>query len=116
MRTLSLNGMLTSLSTNYNRRNKNVKLYELANIYIPKQLPLTDYPDERMQLTFGFYALGNKFQIQIGGDCYPQSDGQVCQSEQGQTVQPGQHAPAISGCPYGYGAGHSAKMKHLRHF
>ena len=41
MRTISLNGMLTSLSTNYNRRNKNVKLYELGNIYLPKALPLT---------------------------------------------------------------------------
>ncbi len=61
MRTLSLNGMLTSLSTNFNRRNKNVKLYELANIYIPKELPLTDYPDERMQLTFGFYGDGDFF-------------------------------------------------------
>ena len=30
MRTVSLNGMLTSLATNYNRRNKNVRLYELA--------------------------------------------------------------------------------------
>ena len=59
MRTLPLNGMLTSLATNYNRRNKNVKLYELANIYIPKELPLTDYPDERMQLTFGFYGEGD---------------------------------------------------------
>ena len=61
MRTLPLNGMLTSLATNYNRRNKNVKLYELANIYIPKALPLTDYPDERMQLTFGFYGEGDFF-------------------------------------------------------
>ena len=61
MRTLPLNGMLTSLATNYNRRNKNVKLYELANIYMPKELPLTDYPDERMQLTFGFYGEGDFF-------------------------------------------------------
>ena len=30
MRTTSLNGMLTSLSTNYNRRNKDVRLYELG--------------------------------------------------------------------------------------
>ena len=59
MRTLPLNGMLTSLSTNFNRRNKNTRLYELANIYIPKSLPLTDYPDERMQLTFGFYGEGD---------------------------------------------------------
>ncbi len=56
MRTISLNGMLTSLSTNYNRRNKNVCLYEMANIYIPKELPLTELPDERMQLTFGMYG------------------------------------------------------------
>jgi phenylalanyl-tRNA synthetase beta chain len=61
MRTLPLNGMLTSLSTNFNRRNKNVRLYELANIYIPKELPLTDYPDERMQLTFGFFGDGDFF-------------------------------------------------------
>ena len=37
MRTVSLNGMLASLATNYNRRNQNVRLYELGNIYLPKQ-------------------------------------------------------------------------------
>jgi phenylalanyl-tRNA synthetase beta chain len=61
MRTIPLNGMLTSLATNYNRRNKNVKLYELGNIYLPKQLPVTDYPDERMELTLGFYGDGDFF-------------------------------------------------------
>ena len=61
MRTSALGGMLTSLSTNYNRRNKNVRLYELANVYIPKQLPLTERPDERMQLTLGMYGEGDFF-------------------------------------------------------
>ena len=61
MRTISLNGMLTSLATNYNRRNKDVKLYELANIYLPKQLPLAELPDERMQFTLGFYGDGDFF-------------------------------------------------------
>ncbi|MBR3761613.1 MAG: phenylalanine--tRNA ligase subunit beta [Lachnospiraceae bacterium] len=61
MRTISLNGMLTSLATNYNRRNKDVKLYELANIYIPKALPVTELPDERMQFTLGFYGEGDFF-------------------------------------------------------
>lgn len=56
MRTSSLNGMLTSLATNYNRRNKDVRLYELGNIYIPKALPLTELPDERMQFTLGMYG------------------------------------------------------------
>lgn len=61
MRTLPLNGLLTSLSVNYNRRNKNVKLYELANIYLPKALPLTELPEERVQLTFGMYGEGDFF-------------------------------------------------------
>ena len=63
MRTISLNGMLTSLATNYNRRNKNVKLYELGNIYLPKALPLTELPDERMQMTLGFYGDGDFFTL-----------------------------------------------------
>ncbi len=63
MRTLSLNGMLTSLATNYNRRNKDVRLYELANIYLPKSLPLTELPDERMQLTLGMYGEGDFFDM-----------------------------------------------------
>ena len=61
MRTVSLNGILTSLATNYNRRNKNVRLYELGNIYIPKSLPVADYPDERMQFTLGMYGEGDFF-------------------------------------------------------
>lgn len=61
MRTISLNGMLTSLATNYNRRNKDVKLYELGNIYLPKSLPITELPDERMQFTLGFYGEGDFF-------------------------------------------------------
>ncbi len=63
MRTISLNGMLTSLSTNYNRRNKDVRLYELANIYIPKGLPVTELPDERMQFTLGMYGAGDFFDL-----------------------------------------------------
>ncbi len=59
MRTISLNGMLTSLATNYNRRNKDVRLYELGNIYLPHQFPLTELPDERMQFTLGMYGSGD---------------------------------------------------------
>lgn len=61
MRTTSLNGMLTSLATNYNRRNKDVRLFEMGNIYLPKALPVTDLPDERMQFTLGFYGDGDFF-------------------------------------------------------
>ena len=61
MRTVPLNGMLTSLATNFNRRNKDVRLYEMGNIYIPKQLPLTELPEERMQFTLGMYGNGDFF-------------------------------------------------------
>ncbi len=61
MRTMSVNGMLTSLAFNYNHRNKNVRLYELGNIYLPKALPLTELPDERLQFTLGMYGEGDFF-------------------------------------------------------
>ncbi len=61
MRTIPLNGMLTSLATNFNRRNKNVRLYELGNIYLPKEVPVTELPDERMQFTLGMYGEGDFF-------------------------------------------------------
>ena len=53
--------MLTSLSTNYNRRNKNVRLYEIGNIYLPKALPVTELPEERTQFTLGMYGEGDFF-------------------------------------------------------
>lgn len=56
MRTIELNGILTSLAGNYNHRNKNVRLYEIGNVYLPKALPLTELPDERKRLTLGMYG------------------------------------------------------------
>lgn len=56
MKTSSLNGMLTSLSTNYNRRNENVSLFELSKNYIPKKLPLDELPKEYENLMFGAYG------------------------------------------------------------
>lgn len=58
MRTISL-GILTSLATNYNRRNKDVKLYELGNVYLPGKRAVTTLPEERMQFTLGFYGDGD---------------------------------------------------------
>ena len=63
MRTVSLNGMLTSLATNFNRKNKVARLYEFGNVYLPKQLPLTELPEERMKLTIGMYGEGDFFNL-----------------------------------------------------
>lgn len=86
MRTVSLNGMLTSLATNYNRRNKTARLYELGNIYLPKALPLTELPEEKMRLTLGMYGEGDFFDMKgvveeileklgiAGAECEPAND------------------------------------------
>lgn len=66
MRTQPVNAMLTSLSLNYNRRNGDVRLYDMANIYIPKALPLTELPDEREQLTLGAYGEDVDFFVMKG--------------------------------------------------
>ncbi|MBR0119005.1 MAG: phenylalanine--tRNA ligase subunit beta, partial [Eubacterium sp.] len=63
MRTTPLNGMLTSLSTNYNNRNKDVRLYEVAKVYLPKSLPLEELPDERQMLTLGMYGEGDFYDL-----------------------------------------------------
>lgn len=63
MRTTPLNGMLTSLATNYNHRNKDVRLYELANVYLPESLPLTKLPEEKMMLALGMYGQGDFFDM-----------------------------------------------------
>lgn len=63
MRTLPLNGMLNSLANNFNRRNKDVRLYEIANVYLPKAMPVTELPDERTQLTLGMFGQGDFFDL-----------------------------------------------------
>lgn len=86
MRTVSLNGILTSLATNYNRRNKTARLYEFGNIYCPKALPLTELPEEKMRLTLGMYGEGDFFDMKgvteeifdklgvSGAECEPAND------------------------------------------
>lgn len=56
MRTTSINGMLNSLSINYNRRNKEAFLFEIGKVYLPKEIPLKELPNERELLTIGMYG------------------------------------------------------------
>ncbi len=56
MRTLTIHGMLSALATNYNRRNEKVRLYEIGKTYMPKALPLKEYPVEAEVLTIGAYG------------------------------------------------------------
>lgn len=102
MRTLPLNGLLTSLATNYNRRNKEARLYELANVYIPKALPLTELPDEQMKLAMGMYGKGDFFDLKgvleelfeklgFGGQITFEPSGDIC------FLHPGRQAKLTKG-------------------
>ncbi|MBQ9827217.1 MAG: phenylalanine--tRNA ligase subunit beta [Lachnospiraceae bacterium] len=66
MRTQPLNGMLTSIANNYNYRNKEARLFEMAKIYLPKALPITEYADERVMFTLGAYGADADFFLMKG--------------------------------------------------
>ena len=59
MRTIALPSMLDILSRNYNYHNKNVKLYELAKIYLPGEGK--NLPAEPKMLVLGTYGEGTSF-------------------------------------------------------
>lgn len=56
MRTVSMNGILNSLATNYNRRNEEAGLFEFGKVYLPKAVPVTELPEEKPVLTIGMYG------------------------------------------------------------
>lgn len=55
MRTTALPSMLEVLARNYNFRNKEARLYEVAKVYIPSESD-DELPDERIKLTLGMYG------------------------------------------------------------
>ncbi|MBQ9937181.1 MAG: phenylalanine--tRNA ligase subunit beta [Oscillospiraceae bacterium] len=64
MRTTSLASMLDTVSRNYNNRNLNVSLYEIASIYINKGEDTL--PDEKDILTLGMYGANVDFYVLKG--------------------------------------------------
>ncbi|MBP3200820.1 MAG: phenylalanine--tRNA ligase subunit beta [Lachnospiraceae bacterium] len=63
MRTQLVNGILKSLSINYNRRIKTAKLFELANIYLPLDKNIEVLPDERKTFIMGAYGKDIDFYV-----------------------------------------------------
>ncbi len=61
MRTTLAYSMLNSLATNYLKNIKQAKLFEIANVYIPKTLPLTEQPLEHQNLVIGSYGEKESF-------------------------------------------------------
>ncbi len=70
MRSISLNGILNSISLNLNRRNREPRLYEIGNIYLAKELPLTELPDERMIVTYASAGKDDFFDMKGVVECF----------------------------------------------
>ncbi len=56
MRTTLAPSMLNTVVRNLRRGNMEGKLFELAKVYIPKELPLKDFPEEKARLCIGMWG------------------------------------------------------------
>jgi phenylalanyl-tRNA synthetase beta chain len=63
MRTTLIPNMLTAIAYNLNRRAEEIRLFELGNVYLPKELPLMELPDERKTLSLGLCGEGDFFNL-----------------------------------------------------
>ncbi len=58
MRTTLVHSMIETLVYNVTHFNKSARLFEVANVYLPKSLPLEELPDEECRLCIGEYGDG----------------------------------------------------------
>lgn len=63
MRTTLAPSMLNTIVRNLRRGNTEGKLFELAKIYLPKELPLRDFPEEREILCLGAFGKFEFFDV-----------------------------------------------------
>lgn len=61
MRTTLVPQMLTAIAKNQKRGILEGRIYELGNRFIPGELPLTEYPDERETICIGIFGEGEDF-------------------------------------------------------
>ena len=61
MRTTLAPEMIRSFARNQKRGTMSGKLFEMGKIFLPKELPLQEYPEERSTLSIGVFGEGNDF-------------------------------------------------------
>ncbi|MDE5654686.1 MAG: phenylalanine--tRNA ligase subunit beta [Clostridia bacterium] len=61
MRTTLAYSMISTLASNFLKSNKRAKLFEIANVYLPKSMPVTELPTEINMLALGRYGEGEDF-------------------------------------------------------
>lgn len=69
MRTTLAPSMLNVIVRNLRRGNMDGRLFELGKIYIPKQLPLNGFPEERKTLCLGMWGKGDFFSLKGLTEC-----------------------------------------------
>ena len=63
MRTILAPSMIANIVRNVRRGNDAGRLFELANVYLPKALPLTELPEERKHISLGLWGEGDFFDV-----------------------------------------------------
>lgn len=61
MRTTLVPSMLSTVARNLARKNNNGRLFEYARVYIPKELPLKELPEEKNRLSLAVFGEGEDF-------------------------------------------------------
>ena len=61
MRTTLVPSMVAAVARNLSRKNLAGRMFELAKVYIPKALPLTELPDENLSLMMALFGEGENF-------------------------------------------------------
>ena len=63
LRTILAPSMLANIVRNVRRGNDAGKLFELANVYLAGQLPVTEQPEERKHISLGLWGEGDFFDL-----------------------------------------------------
>ena len=63
MRTVLAPSMIANVVRNVRRGNDAGRLFEVANVYLPKALPLTELPEERRHISLGLWGEGDFFDL-----------------------------------------------------
>ncbi|MGN1235330.1 MAG: phenylalanine--tRNA ligase subunit beta, partial [Christensenellaceae bacterium] len=63
MRTILIPSMIDNVVRNVRRGNERGKLFEVSNVYLPKELPLSDYPEEKNHIVIGAWGEGDFFDL-----------------------------------------------------
>lgn len=63
MRTILAPSMIANIVRNVRRGNDAGRLFELANVYLAKALPLTELPEERKHISLGLWGEGDFFDV-----------------------------------------------------